>query len=144
MSLYNMINGFNPACVIIMPMLGRKQEDYPRFRDCYVEDGKIAIYTRTGGNNRNCGYGEEELYKDPNYVSSYDDDFDPTYATYLFTVPEKWKADFDLIMDGKIPEVSEDYYQYVSEFYPKLAEAGLIKKIFRPDLKNELGEGGHQ
>lgn len=40
MSLYNMINGFNPACVIIMPMLGRKQEDYPRFRDCYVEDGE--------------------------------------------------------------------------------------------------------
>ena len=24
MSLYNMMNGFNPACVFIMPMLGRK------------------------------------------------------------------------------------------------------------------------
>lgn len=105
-----------------------------------MEDGKIAIYTRVGGLNRNSGYGEDELYKDPNYVSTYDDSFDNTYGTYLFNVPDRWKADFDLIMDGKIPEVSEDYYQYVSEFYPKLAEAGLIKDIFRPDLKNEDGE----
>lgn len=35
MSLYNMINGFNPACFLIMPMLGRKQEEWPRFRDCF-------------------------------------------------------------------------------------------------------------
>lgn len=140
MSLYNMINDFDPACVIIMPMLGRKQEDYPRFRDCFVEDGMIAIFTRVGSLNKGCGFGEEELYKDPNYVRDYDDDFDRTYATYLFNVPEKWKVDFDLIMDGKISEVSENYYQYVSEFYPKLAEAGLIKKIFRPDLKNKEGD----
>ena len=33
MSLYNMINGFNPACLLIMPMLGRKQEEWPSF-DC--------------------------------------------------------------------------------------------------------------
>ena len=49
MSLYNMINGYNPACLLILPMLGRKQEDYPRFRDCYVTDeNNIAIYTRVG------------------------------------------------------------------------------------------------
>ena len=45
MSLYNMMNGFNPACLFIMPMLGRKQEEYPRFRDCFVtEEKNIAIY----------------------------------------------------------------------------------------------------
>ena len=55
MSLYNMMNGFNPACVLIMPMLGRKQEEYPRFRDCFVtEENNIAIYTRVGGGNRGC------------------------------------------------------------------------------------------
>ena len=52
MSLYNMINGYNPDCLLILPMLGRKQEDYPRFRDCYVTDeNNIAIYTRVGGGN---------------------------------------------------------------------------------------------
>ena len=65
MSLYNLLFGFNPACVTILPMLGRKQEAYPRFRDWFVtDDNNIAIYTRVGGNNRDCGFGEEELYKD--------------------------------------------------------------------------------
>ena len=27
MSLYNSINGYNPACVLIMPMLGKKKKN---------------------------------------------------------------------------------------------------------------------
>lgn len=122
-----------PANLIVMPMLGRKQEEYPRFRGCFIEDGKIAIYTRVGGGNRGCGYGEEELYKDPNFVSTYDDDFDSTYATYLFNVPEKWKQDFEKITSGKLSEVSDEYYEHVCEFYPLLAKEGLIKAIFREE-----------
>ena len=45
MSMYNLTNGFNPACILVMPMLGRKQDEWPRFRDCFVTDDKnIAIY----------------------------------------------------------------------------------------------------
>lgn len=52
MSLYNTLNGYNPACVLILPMLGRRQMDCPRFRDCFVtKERNIAIYTRVGGNN---------------------------------------------------------------------------------------------
>ena len=131
MSLYNMINGFNPACVLIMPMLGRKQDEYPRFRDCFVtEENNIAIYTRVGGGNRNCGYGEEELYEDENFLTTYDDDFDTTYATYEFKVPEKWKADFDKILCGDFASVSVEYIEYLKQFYPKLAEQGVFEKIF--------------
>lgn len=131
MSLYNMMNGFNPACVLIMPMLGRNQDEYPRFRDCFVtEDGNIAIYTRVGGGNRNCGYGEEELYKDENFIKTYDDDFDCTYATYEFKVPDKWKEDFERIINGKQSEVSDEYVAVVKNMFPKLAENGMIDKIF--------------
>lgn len=131
MSLYNMANGFNPACVFIMPMLGRKQDEWPRFRDCFVsQDGNIEIYTRVGGANRGCGFGEEELYKDPNFITSYDDDFDNTYATYVFSVPEKWKEDFDKIVDGKIRETSLEYQNYLREFFPMLEEKGIFDKIF--------------
>lgn len=131
MSLYNMMMGFSPACVVIMPMLGRKQNEYPRFRDCFVtEEGNIAIYTRVGGGNRDCGYGEDELYKDENFITTYDDEYDNTYGTYEFRVPEKWKTDFDLIMNGKAGEVSQEYINYVKEFYPKLAKEGVIDKIF--------------
>lgn len=130
MSLYNMVNGFNPACVLIMPMLGRKQDEYPRFRDCFVtEENNIAIYTRVGGGNRGCGYGEEELYKDENFLTTYDDDFDPTYATYEFKVPEKWKSDFDLIISGKLEDVSEEYVKYLKEFYPKIPFHKIFGKV---------------
>lgn len=137
MSLYNMINGFNPSCVLIMPMLGRKQDEYPRFRDCFVtEEKNIAIYTRVGGGNRNCGYGEEELYEDENFLTTYDDDFDSTYATYEFKVPEKWKADFDKILCGDFASVSVEYIEYLKQFYPKLAEQGVFEKIFNKQEEN--------
>lgn len=139
MSLYNAMMGFNPACILFMPMLGRKPDEYPRFRDCFIsDDGKyIDIYTRVGGGNRNTGYGEEELYKDENFVETFDDDFDTTYGTYRFKVPEKWQADFDLIVDGKLKDVSNEYVEYLKEFYPKLASEGIIDKLFRNGEQNE-------
>ena len=42
----------------------------------------------------------------------------------------KWKADFDLIIKGKIKEVSKEYIDYLKEFYPKLADHGIFDKIF--------------
>ena len=131
MSLYNMMMGYNPACILFMPMLGRKQEEWPRFRDCFItEEGNIAIYTRVGGGNRECGYGEEELYKDENFITTYDDEYDNTYGTYEFRVPKKWEADFKAIIGGRPNEVSKEYIQYLKDFFPKLAAEGVIDEIF--------------
>ena len=141
MSLYNLLFGFNPACVTILPMLGRKQEEYPRFRDCFVtDDNNIAIYTRVGGNNRDCGFGEEELYKDENFIRTYDDDFDNTFATYEFKVPNKWKNDFDKIMNNEFNKVSDEYVECVESFYPMLAKKGIIRKIFSDNDIKECAE----
>lgn len=132
--LYNMVNGYNPACVFILPMLGRKAEEYPRFRDCYVtEEDTIAVYTRVGGGNRNQGFGEEKLYQDPNFIKTYDDDFDNTYATYEFSVPDKWKDDYDKICEGKFNEVSKEYIDVIKQMYPKLTESGIIDSIFNKE-----------
>ena len=133
MSLYNALMGFNPACLLIMPMLGRKQDEYPRFRDCFISEDKkyIDIYTRVGGGNRNSGYGEEELYKDVNFVETFDDDYDSTYGTYRFKVPEKWQKDFDRIINGDLQNVSQEYIDTVKYIFPKLAENGMIDKIFK-------------
>lgn len=133
MSFYNMANGFNPACVLFMPMLDRTQHEYPRFRDCFISDDKerIVIYTRVGGGNRECGFGEEELYEDPNFVTTYDDEYDSTYGYYEFRVPDKWKADFDAIMEGKLAEVSNAYVEQVKKIFPLLSENGVVDMIFR-------------
>lgn len=131
MSFYNALNGYNPACVLIMPMLGRKQNEYPRFRDCFVSENEtIIILTRCGGANRNCGYGEAEQYRDPNFIRTKDVEEDPTYGIYEFSVPEEWRSDFQHILAGELREVSDEYIEYVKDFYPRLAEAGRIDEAF--------------
>ena len=121
MSLYNMMNGVNPAAFLFLPMLGRHASEYPRFRDCFLNElNQIVVLTRVGGNNRNSGYGEEVLYKDPNFVDTYDDDFDSTYCYYVFNVPEEWKDDFDRLLRGEKP--SARYLGQMCKVYPKLEQ----------------------
>lgn len=132
MSLYNAIAGFSSECVTLLPMLGIEPKDYPRFRDCFLtDDNTIAIFTRVGGNNRNQGYGEEILYKHPNFYTTYDDKYDSTYGVYVFTIPSKWSKDFNKIVSGKFEDVSDDYVSQVKEIYPELAEIGIIDLIFK-------------
>jgi len=138
MSLYNAINGYNLSCIFIMPMLGRRDREYPRFRDCFVsEDGQhIDIFTRVGGGNRGCGMGEEELYKDPLFVTTFDDEYDNTYATYQFEVPEKWKKDFDLIVDGRINETSAEYQEMIRGFWSEKMKPFLDKAFSVGNIPN--------
>lgn len=144
MSLYNMINGANPATFFILPMLGEKHpESYPRFRDCFVgelsnsdegdqfgipkkktdEQKVISVYTRVGGGNRE-DYQDriDELRKHPNYIKDYDDDFDSTFATFVFSVPDEWKSDFDKLLGGEATEISEAYKNRLYAVFPKLKE----------------------
>lgn len=131
MSLYNMVNGINPATFIILPMLGEKHySEYPRFRDCFITDeNEICVYTRVGGNNRECGFGEEELYKHPNYLRTEDDDFDSTYGSYYFSIPSEWSSDFEKITSGDLKYISDEYKVRLYKVYPKLKEQFDI--IFR-------------
>lgn len=143
MSLYNAINGVNQATFFILPMLGKHPDEYPRFRDCFIgglenadendqfgipqkktsEEKVISVYTRVGGGNRDDYESQiEELQKMPNYLRDYDDDFDSTFATFVFSIPEKWKADFDKITEGKANEISDDYKAELKRVFPKLAE----------------------
>lgn len=132
MSLYNMLFGISPACVVLLPMLGKGPGEYPRFRDCFLSEDEqhIEVYTRVGGNNRGCGFGEEELYKDPNFVNTYDDEFDNTYGTYVFSVPQKWKTDFDLIVKGELSKVSDEYVTEVKRIFHDANADDQIDKLF--------------
>ncbi len=107
MSLYNMVHGSNPALGLVLALLDKPASHFGRLRDAWVEgqeDGSciLAVYTRNGGGNReHCGDAEEglecgctgciasySLPADPLYISDSDDDYDCTYATFRFRVPE--------------------------------------------------------
>ena len=144
MSLYNMIKGFSPACLLVMPMLGRKRDEWPRFRDCFIakngDTREIHIFTRVGSANQNCGYGEDELYKDPNYLRFVDCGEDTTYGTYIFKCPAKWEKDFDRINDGNLSELSPEYYEMQSMFWEKGEEMVAKIKEFAAHLKERDGK----
>ena len=121
MSLYNMMNGVNPATFLFLPMLGKHPDNYPRFRDCFItDDNTILVLTRVGGSNRGCGYGEEEIMKSPYFIKTYDADWDNTYGYYEFKVPEVWKDEFESLLNGNKP--SEKYLIQMCEVYPKLKD----------------------
>lgn len=125
MSLYNLINGVNPAAFFILPMLGYHPNEYPRFRDCFAEPelNEIHVLTRTGGGNRESYEAENNwLETFPTYISNSDDDFDDTFALWKFKVPEKWIPDYILICDGKADEVSKEYANEVLRVWPKLKD----------------------
>lgn len=131
MSLYNLINGVNPAAFFFLPMLGHHPDEYPRFRDCFVEQDpdRIVVFTRTGGGNRE-DYAEENHWITtlPGFVSDDDDDFDSTFAYWRFAVPERWSADFSRLINGRAAEVSSEYEAECIRVYPKLADK--YKEIF--------------
>jgi len=106
MSMYNMLFGVNQYSDLLLSFLGLTKGDFARFRDVSLtKDGNIAVYTRLGGGNRECWcsspkehsedgcYGRtiEQLQKHPHYLSDQDDDFDSTYATFYFSVPDQYK-----------------------------------------------------
>jgi hypothetical protein len=98
MSLYNLLFGKNKNSVIVLSLLGLKECDVERFRDCDMNKEGIHIYTRTGGGNRS-GYPNKMLTNHKNYKYDEDDNFDCTYATYYFDYPEEIKEDCLLFLD---------------------------------------------
>ena len=90
MSLYNMLFGKNPNTKDILSVLGLEEGYIERFRDCWVDEdeNEICIYTRTGGWNRE-DFPNTILTSNKYYLYDEDDDFDNTYATYHFSIPEE-------------------------------------------------------
>jgi len=147
MSLYNMINGVNPATFFFLPMLGKHPDEYPRFRDCFTNDesrpdldNHIHIYTRTGGGNREYYQDENQAMQDmDHFVTDYDDEFDSTFASWVFRVPEKWADDYNHINKNRFDLISEQYVTQFKTVYPKLVDQidSLIEQA-----KNEAAKGG--
>lgn len=111
MSFYNMLFGMNGNTDILLAVLGLKRNDIQRLRDVFKSDdgSEIEILTRTGGGNRS-DYPNMTMRKLPEWRGSSDDDFDCTYCTDTFAVPEQWRQDVANIDDfskGIRPEFAQ-------------------------------------
>lgn len=129
MSMYNLVHGVNPMAGLLLAALGLTPAQIPRFRDCYWTGEFIALYTRTGGGNREHydepnddntdGPWNSTLRAVPGFSHDEDDDFDCTYATFYFrpsaefadalkavpaadaTPEQKWESFLERLQSGK-------------------------------------------
>jgi hypothetical protein len=111
MSLYNMLHGENRGVAdIALACLNLTRGDTGRYRDCWLEDGKIVIHTRNGGGNRD-DYEDvfNTLSGHPDYLGNQDDDFDCTYADITFRWPEAHRELLAQVfaVQGEVPSTSE-------------------------------------
>lgn len=111
MSMYNLVMGTQPKAAEIGALLTVIGDQVKwtgcRWRDAWVEklpdEYRIAVYTRNGGGNREhyavkppagpeclcfgCFLGYQ-VVKHPLYLFDRDDEFDVTYATVYFRLPD--------------------------------------------------------
>ena len=107
MNLYNMLFGINSAADVLLHIIGIDKTSIPRFRDCFIKDGHIVIYTRTGGGNRDFyekahdenpdGPWNSNMYENEYFFRTADADYDRTYAYFYFTFPDEYKDELEAI-----------------------------------------------
>jgi len=110
-SLYNMLFGKNPQSSLLLAVIGLRENDVERLRDVSVaDDGRIEVYTRTGGGNRE-DYPNFALRSAPGWAGSVDDEYDCSYCTDTFDVPPEWATDVaglaDVLTNGLRPEFAQ-------------------------------------
>lgn len=163
MSLYHALFGINKGAPFLLAILDIDQGGKwvsGRFRDCFLnEDGThILLYTRNGGGNRehyNDEHAEGEecfctgciityhLPKHPYYVGDEDDDFDCTYATVTFRVPEKYVELTKSIATGEKPESVHEKFSKVYKEMATMTPEQMEKDVrFKPimDMMKKIGE----
>ena len=121
-----MVYGNTHLVLALIPLLGKPYTSYPRFRNCFSSDEEhseyddmIHVYMRVGGGNRE-SYEEEieEMKASPYYVADFDDSFDNTYCTFVFEIPEEYKADLPYIKSGEFNKTSKAYLDKLCEVHP--------------------------
>jgi hypothetical protein len=138
MSLYNALFGLNPSSHLLLAMLNLSKNDVGRFRDCYLkrnDDGllNIVVYTRNGGGNRE-DYEEvtEALQHHPAYLSDRDDDFDSTYAAYVFSVPDRFKetaVELEKLGAAPTEEPMDKFQKLIEKLRTGSTEDPSVKKV---------------
>lgn len=93
MSLYSQLFDENSSADIYLSMLELRRDMFGRYRDIFLNnDGTEAIvYTRVGGDNRSDWMDHIDVIRGHKYyIKDYDDDYDSTYAYFVFRIPEKF------------------------------------------------------
>jgi hypothetical protein len=153
MSLYNIVHGVNPFAGAWMMALQLKPISVGRFRDCYLQrsgDGlEIHVFTRNGGFNRSDYEAiTAQLQAHKLYVRDFDEEFDSTYATYVFRVPEEilqYVAQIVQMNPEAVPDLPgkrfADFMQLM-QTNPDDPQVQRVREAMRPTIEAIAGRAG--
>lgn len=143
--LYRKVFGFNKAVYLLAPMIlpdntcGR----ITSFQDCFLgRDGKSIIISCRLGRFFKYDHMNEMIHlrSRKELQKLEDDSVNPESTFFVYSIPEKWKKDFDLIVKGKLDQISKGYMNKIFSTFPsKLGDdKELIDYIFGPYVRHEL------
>lgn len=108
MSLYAMVFGENPMGPALVGLLGLTPDDFGRYRDAFVSEGRISIYTRCGGGNRDdYAWVFDAARAHPDFEREEDDGLDSTYCTFHFRFPAAYREELEKLDKGEKFDPSE-------------------------------------
>lgn len=147
MSMYNAIFGQNPLSTVVLAMLNLTPDDCGRLRDVYVEEGKIAVYTRNGSGNRECWCQSEPKYgrkkcKHHVVVEEVDETYEAT--TEEIEAHSEWKllnvfiGNKRMVKTGK--RVNENFYVCENPCSVDCACPGCVIEYRLPKHPNYLSD----
>lgn len=118
MGMYNVLFGSNPAANELLAIIGVDKAYFVRFRDCWVDEQghELHVYTRLGGGNRSA-YTEvwAKIRQHALYVRDFDDQFDETYATIIFTVPQFYWPFTASYANGQVVSGDERWREFFAQ-----------------------------
>jgi hypothetical protein len=90
--MYNLACGSNSIAPMLLQIINLPLENIPRYRDCYLTEDSVVVYTRTGGGNRAAFDGSNAMLQNhPLYIKDEDDNMDCTYAHFYFSFPPEYE-----------------------------------------------------
>lgn len=143
MSLYNAICGITPGHDLLLAILGQTPETVARYRDCFVnKELEIEVYTRIGGNNREDYETDiQAMRAHPLFVRDYDDDFDSTFAYFVFKFPNDYPKELRQQIYDKTTAVVGTPRERFDIMMAKMRNPEKFKDD--PQLQNAMEVGKH-
>lgn len=144
MSLYNCLFGMNKNTDAILGLIGLESDFFARFRDVnLIENGEIVrVLTRTGGFNREEYVDNwQEIYKNSNYITDYDDDFDNTYAYIEFKVPEDKLKEIKALYTGEPDSLEDKFNKSIEEMNNPNSDSFKVAEKIAKQITEQIDKG---
>jgi hypothetical protein len=137
----------NKSSMYILPLLGGNRATMKwnhSLVNCFIGTEEwgvtetILVWYRFDGTKESVEF-EEKIMEHPNYIGTHD--VDKYHVMYEFSVPERFKDDYYLLVDGKYSRIKEATKNTILDFHFSTKTRPLGRILYKdPQRKREIEE----